>query len=174
MGFDAALWCIKTVEGFDTQIREFAMDCAEALREHMTDQRSLDALDTAIDYAARRCVQVDCDDARHQAMRALCWEKSMVLHIPKEWGKTESNIAFHAAQVAVYVVEDSCVWDAHTIVKFTAHTIADHAAFKAPDGQSSDVYQRTLRQVWTEQEARLREMLDQADELQALRLADAR
>ena len=45
-GLDDTLWCLRTITGHDKEIIRFALSCAQEVRHLMTDQRSLDALDT--------------------------------------------------------------------------------------------------------------------------------
>ena len=44
-GLDDALWCLRTITGYDKEIIRFALACAQDVRHLMTDQRSLGALD---------------------------------------------------------------------------------------------------------------------------------
>ncbi len=44
-GLDDALWCLRTITGYDREIIRFALACAHEVSHLMTDQRSLDALD---------------------------------------------------------------------------------------------------------------------------------
>ena len=44
-GLDDALWCLRTITGHDKEITRFALACAQEVKQLMTDQRSLDALD---------------------------------------------------------------------------------------------------------------------------------
>ena len=44
-GLDDALWCLRTITGYDKEIIRFALACVQEVRHLMTDQRSLDALD---------------------------------------------------------------------------------------------------------------------------------
>ena len=43
-GLDDALWCLRTVAGYDKEIIRFALACAQDVRHLMTDQRSLNVL----------------------------------------------------------------------------------------------------------------------------------
>ena len=43
-GLDDALWCLRTITGHDKEITRFALACAQEVKQLMTDQRSLDAL----------------------------------------------------------------------------------------------------------------------------------
>ena len=44
-GLDDALWCLRTITGYDKEIIRFALACVQEVRHLMTDQRSLNALD---------------------------------------------------------------------------------------------------------------------------------
>ena len=44
-GLDDALWCLRTITGYDREIIRFALACAHEVSHLMTDQRSLNVLD---------------------------------------------------------------------------------------------------------------------------------
>ena len=44
-GLDDALWCLRTITGYDKEMIRFALACVQEVRHLMTDQRSLNALD---------------------------------------------------------------------------------------------------------------------------------
>ena len=44
-GLDDALWCLRTITGYDKEIIRFALACAHEVSHLMTDQRSLNVLD---------------------------------------------------------------------------------------------------------------------------------
>ena len=72
-GFNDALWCLRAVEGYDKEIRLFAVWCARQVQHLMTDKRSLDALDVAERYANGEATQdelVAAGDAALDAVRA--------------------------------------------------------------------------------------------------------
>lgn len=50
-GLDDALWCLRAVDGYDKEIRLYAVWCARQVQHLMTDKRSLDALDVAEAFA---------------------------------------------------------------------------------------------------------------------------
>ena len=50
-GLDDAIWCLRAVEGYDREIRLFAVWCARQVQHLLKDQRSLDALYVAERYA---------------------------------------------------------------------------------------------------------------------------
>lgn len=50
-GLDDALWCLRAVDGYDRELRLFAVRCARAVQHLMTDPRSIAALDVAEHFA---------------------------------------------------------------------------------------------------------------------------
>ena len=44
-GLDDALWCLRTITGYDKEIIRFVLACVQEVRHLMTDQRSLNVLD---------------------------------------------------------------------------------------------------------------------------------
>ncbi len=44
-GLDDALWCLRTITGYDREIIRFVLACVQEVRHLMTDQRSLNVLD---------------------------------------------------------------------------------------------------------------------------------
>jgi hypothetical protein len=50
-GLNDALWCLRAVEGFDREIRLFAVWCARRVQHLMADARSVAALDVAERHA---------------------------------------------------------------------------------------------------------------------------
>jgi len=50
-GLADALWCLRAVEGYDREIRLYAIWCARQVQHLMTDQRSINAIDVAERFA---------------------------------------------------------------------------------------------------------------------------
>ena len=76
-GLDDALWCLRAVEGYDKEMRLYAVCCARQVQHLMTDQRSLDALDVAEKYAHGQATDAELTEARNAALnaaRASAWE----------------------------------------------------------------------------------------------------
>jgi hypothetical protein len=61
-GLDDALWCLRSVEGCDREIRLYAVWCARRVQHHMTDYLSIAALDFA-----ERCARGEASNARMRA-----------------------------------------------------------------------------------------------------------
>ena len=83
-GLNDAIWCLRAVEGYDKEIRLFAVWCARQVQHLMTDKRSLDALDVAERYANGEATQdelvaagdaawVAARDAASDAARSAAW-----------------------------------------------------------------------------------------------------
>ena len=51
-GIDDALWALRAVDGYDKEIKLFAIWCARQVQHLMKDQRSINSLDVAEKYLA--------------------------------------------------------------------------------------------------------------------------
>ena len=69
-GIDDALWCLRAVEGYDREIRLFAVSCARQVQHLMTDQRTIDALDVAERYANGEATKAELTAAAEAAWSA--------------------------------------------------------------------------------------------------------
>ena len=80
-GIDDALWCLRAVEGYDREIRLYAVWCARQVQHLLKDQRSLDAIDVAERYANGDATEAElasaagdaAEDAAEDAARAAAW-----------------------------------------------------------------------------------------------------
>ena len=72
-GLDDALWCLRAVDGYEKDIRLYAVWCARQVQHLMTDQRSLDALDVAEKYAHGQATHEELTAANDVA-RAAAWD----------------------------------------------------------------------------------------------------
>ena len=66
-GLSDALWCLRAVEGYDKEIRLFAVWCARRVQHMMTDPRSIAAIDVAERYAFGQATDDDLRKARDAA-----------------------------------------------------------------------------------------------------------
>ena len=69
-GFDDALWALRAVDGYDHEIRLFAVWCARQVQHLMTDPRSLAALDVAERFANGTATKDELSDAARAAYDA--------------------------------------------------------------------------------------------------------
>ena len=69
-GLDDALWALRAVEGYDREIRLYAVWCARRVEHLLTDRRSRDALDVAERYARGRATREELDAAARAAAYA--------------------------------------------------------------------------------------------------------
>ena len=70
-GIEDALWCCRTVEGYDKEWRLFAVWCARQVQHLMEDERSINALDMAEKFANGEATMEELD-----ASRAAAWVAS--------------------------------------------------------------------------------------------------
>jgi hypothetical protein len=68
---DDALWCLRAVENCDREIRLFAVWCARRVQHHMTDPRSVAALDVAERFARGEASDAELEAAR--GLAAAAW-----------------------------------------------------------------------------------------------------
>ena len=69
-GLDDAFWCLRAVEGYDREMRLYAVWCARQVQHLMTDKRSLDALDAAERFANELATKEELNAARDAARAA--------------------------------------------------------------------------------------------------------
>jgi len=75
-GYDDALWALRAVEGYDREIRLFAVWCARQVEHLMTDERSKNALTVAEKFANGQATQEELAaawDAAWAAARDAAW-----------------------------------------------------------------------------------------------------
>ena len=70
-GLQDAIWCLRAVEGYDREIRLYAVWCARQVQHLMADQRSLDALDVAERYANGEATDAELAAARDAVLDAV-------------------------------------------------------------------------------------------------------
>ena len=76
-GLSDALWCLRALEGYDREIRLYAVWCVRQVQHLLTDKRSLDALDVAERYANGDATDAELTaaaSAARAAARDAAWE----------------------------------------------------------------------------------------------------
>jgi hypothetical protein len=69
-GFDDAVWCLRSVEGLEKEIRLLAVACAREVQHLMTDPLSVEALDVAERYAHGKATKEELEKAYAAAYAA--------------------------------------------------------------------------------------------------------
>ena len=113
-GLKDTLWCLKAVEGFEREKRLFAVWCASQVKYLMKDQRSLDALKVAEDFAEGGATEKELKDAYDNAFRAS--------------RHADAEAAYYAAGAAYYAAACS---DAAYYAVYYAHCAAYYAVYYA-------------------------------------------
>ena len=103
-GLDDALWCLRAVEGYDREIRLYAVWCTRQVQHLMKDQHSLDALDVAERYANGQATKGKLTDAWYAARAAAV----RTAYAAENARFTVCNGAKDAAWYAAYAAETAC------------------------------------------------------------------
>jgi len=69
-GLDDALWCLRAVDGYQREMRLYAVDCARSVQHLMKDQRSIDAIDVAERHAHGQATDAELNAAWDAAKTA--------------------------------------------------------------------------------------------------------
>ena len=109
-GLDDALWCLRAVDGYDKEMRLYAVWCARQIQHFMTDQKSLDALDVAEKYAHGQATYEELKQARVAA-----WNAAFVT-------------ACVTARAAAWAAETAAAWDVARVTAWEAARAATWAA----------------------------------------------
>ena len=102
-GLDDALWCLRTVAGYDKEIIRFALACAQDVRHLMTDQRSLDALDALARHLESPLSKQELDQVvaeAAEAAQATAWSAWAAAEAAAEAAWTAALAAVEAAWAA--------------------------------------------------------------------------
>jgi hypothetical protein len=97
-GLDDALWCLRAVDGYQREMRLYAVDCARSVQHLMKDQRSIAAIDVAERYAHGLAT-----DDELAAARGAAWDAA--------WGAAW-GAAWDAARDAAWDAAWGAAWGA--------------------------------------------------------------
>lgn len=95
-GLSDALWCLRAVDGYDREMRLFAVKCVRRVQYLFKDQRSLHALNVAEAYANGESCSVELAQARDAARQRA-----------REFGNWLNNSEEGAAAAAAW----AATWD---------------------------------------------------------------
>ena len=90
-GLDDALWCLRAVDGYQREIRLYAVDCARMVQHLTNDQRSLAAIGVAESYAEGLATDQELGAARDARAAA----------------RAARDAAWHAARAAARAAGDA-------------------------------------------------------------------
>lgn len=96
-GLDDVLRCLRAAEGYDREIRLFAVWCARQVEHLMTDERSKNALNVAERHANGEATNEELDAARAAARAA--WDAAMDAAWDAAWAAQETELRRVCAQI---------------------------------------------------------------------------
>ena len=128
-GLDDALWALRAVEGCDREIRLLAVWCARQVQHLMTDQRSLEAMDVALDVA-ERFANGNSDDDELYAARAAAWAAAGAAARDAAWAASRAA-AEAAAGAAAGAAARAAARDAAWAAAWAAEEDSARAASRA-------------------------------------------
>ena len=135
-GIGDAIWCLRAVDGYDREMRLFAVACARDVQHLMKDQRSINAIDTAELFAIGEATE---------------WELGAAWSVA-EYAATEAEDALDFSADAA--------WCATYAADRSASAAARYAANAALDSADSEENENVIR---AKQEQRFREMVAKAE-----------
>lgn len=108
-GIDDALWCLRAVDGYQREMRLFAVDCARSAVHFTNDERSIAAIDVSERYA---------DGLASEDERAAAWDAAMAAARAAAWDAARAAAraaaryaAWHAAWDAARYAARAAAWD---------------------------------------------------------------
>ena len=111
-GLDDALYCLCAVEGYDKELRLYAVWCARQVQHLMTDKRALAALDVAERHAYGRASDAELK-AAWAAAREAAWDAASAAELAAAWAAASAAwaAAWEAAESAASAAA-SAAWEA--------------------------------------------------------------
>jgi len=130
-GLEDALWCLRTVDGHEREMRLFAVECARGVQHLMTDKRSLDALDVAERYANGLAKQAELAAARVAA--GVAWAAAWAAARDAAWAadaaaRDAAWAADAAARAAAWAAARDAAWAAVDAAVDAAESAVTRAA----------------------------------------------
>jgi hypothetical protein len=119
-GLNDALWCLRAVEGFDREIRLFAVWCARRVQHLMTDPRSVAALDVAERYARGEASDAELEAARAAAAAATA--RAAAARAAAGWAAEAASSAVAASAAAA--AAEAAAWETRTAAYISSRDAA--------------------------------------------------
>jgi len=163
-GLDDSLWCLRTVEGHDREIRLYVAWCARQVQHLMTDPRSVAAIDIAERFAngaATRDELVYAEAA--EAAEADAWDAALVAEAAWDAAQTAAEDA-EAVEAAAWAEARAAgvAWSAAWAAARAAGAVAWIAARDAARDAAWTAWDAARGAAWAAardaQERRLREI----------------
>ena len=144
-GLDDALWCLRAVEGYDREIRLYAVWCARQVQHLLTDKRSLAALDVAERYANGKATKEELAIAGEAAV-AYATTAVATDDVAAKSARGAAMAAADAARAAAYAA---------------AYTAAEAAAYTAAEAARDAAWGDARAAARAKQEAELRRICEE-------------
>jgi len=113
-GLDDALWCLRAVDGYQREMRMFAVACARSVQHLMKDKRSIDAIDVSERHANGLAMDNELADASSAAW-AAAWSAERDAERDAAWAAERSatwSATWSAARDAAWAAAWSAIWAA--------------------------------------------------------------
>jgi hypothetical protein len=147
-GLDDALWCLQAVDGYEKEMRLYAVWCARQVQYLMKDKHSLNALDVAERFANGYATLVELDaawaardatawNAANAAANAAAWSAESAESAA--WGAAMgADAAGYAAIAAARAAASAAAWAARDATAWNAANAAANAvAWSAESAESA-------------------------------------
>ena len=109
-GLDDALWCLRAVDGYEKEMRLYAVWCARQVQHFMTDQKSIEAIDVAERYAHGQATYEELKQGRDAA-----WAAAWGAETAAAW-----DVARDVARVAAWDSARAAAWGAARVAAWAA------------------------------------------------------
>ena len=143
-GIDDALWALRAVDGYDKEIKLFAVWCARQVQHLMKDQRSINSLDVAEKYLACSAVleevkmaAADAADAADAATYAAA-TYAAAAYAADAAADAAANAAANATYDAATYAADAAAYAAYAANAANAADAAANAAYAAADAYDAN------------------------------------
>ena len=106
-GLDDALWCLRTITGYDREITRFVLACVQEVSHLMTDKRSLDVLS-----ALERHLESPLSKQELHQVLAAAWEAARAVEAAVRSAARAAEAAARAAVEATEAAAEAAAWAA--------------------------------------------------------------
>ena len=165
-GLDDALWCFRAVEGYDKEIRLYAVWCAQQVQHLMKDPRSINALDVSERFANGKATVEELNTAK--AAAGAVWSAANAANVAEAAARATGDAARASAWAAANAAEAAA--EAAAGAAWAAAWAASRAAAGAATGAAwaaaGTTWAAAEAAAESKQEERLREILKECGKYQ--------